>query len=71
MISGVGHDTTSPEGGNEVVVLDDELVAGELRAPVILVEEILLPPAFETMLPWLSIIATLMKSCQRRREVAF
>ena len=66
MISGVGHDPTSPEGGNEVAVLDGELVAGELGAPVILVEEILLPPAFETMLPWLSIISTLMKPCQSR-----
>jgi len=62
MISGVEHD---PEDGAEVAVLGKELVVGALGAPVMLLEEILLPPVFETMLPWLSTTATLVKFCQR------
>ena len=42
-----------------------ELVVEELGVVVTLLEEVLLPPVFEIMLPWLSTTATLVKSCQR------
>jgi hypothetical protein len=71
-ISGVEQDPKSglsPEDVAEVSVLDDVLVAVAVRVAVLVEEKLLIPPVElapvpETMLPWLSTVATLAKFCQ-------